>query len=283
MTLSTRETGSSLSWRKERQARGYVFRALLAALGFSAPPEVRPPSLLQGPQFPSQSHVSPTLSSLANPFLGQRSTAHGEGGRELYQHHSRCHAGVTLAEGTWHLPRAPAKSGRPRPWLAKNQAESIASSGRRKQTASREAFASICWAAPVKVPLQAKNASWGPLGPGLQVDAQVVLLTERQCIADGPRLTSSLLQSRRDGKQPCEVALMFPGSVGPSWAQGPGTIATAKWPPNQGLAAGDDSPARRAAWHTSVFGGRRSQPQRWVFRPLAHSQCGASQIPDLWV
>ena len=43
-------------------------------------PQVRPPSLLPGPQFPGQGRVPPTPSGLANTFPGERSTARGEGG-----------------------------------------------------------------------------------------------------------------------------------------------------------------------------------------------------------
>ena len=133
-------------------------------------PQVRPPSLLPGPQFPGQGRVPPTPSGLANTFPGERSTARGEGG---FRSVSAPQRGAMLgspsrgrlappmgvpcwghpAEGTWHLPWAchagvtqlrapgtshgpPAKSGRRSPGLRKTEAESTASSGRRKQTAT---------------------------------------------------------------------------------------------------------------------------------------------------
>ena len=110
------------------------------------------------------------LPSLANTFPGQRGTARGEGGfrnvsapqrAAMLGSPSRGHLAPPMgvpcwghpAEGTWHLPwtchagvtqlRAPgtshgplAKSGRQSPGLQKTEAESTASSDRRKQTAT---------------------------------------------------------------------------------------------------------------------------------------------------
>ena len=86
-------------------------------------PQVGPPSLLPGPQFPGQGRVPPTPSGLANTFPGQRSTARGEGSFRsvsapqrgaMLGSPSRGHLappmGVPcwghLAKGTWHLPWA---------------------------------------------------------------------------------------------------------------------------------------------------------------------------------
>ena len=86
-------------------------------------PQVRPPSLLPGPQFPGQGRVPPTPSGLANTFPGQRSTARGEGGfRSVSAPQGGAMLGSPsrgrlappmgvpcwghLAEGTWHLPWA---------------------------------------------------------------------------------------------------------------------------------------------------------------------------------
>ena len=74
-----RDWESYLSWRKERQARECVFRALLAAgvrllRGQTTKPAPRASIPKSGPC------VTLHFPSLANTFLGQRSTARGEGG-----------------------------------------------------------------------------------------------------------------------------------------------------------------------------------------------------------
>ena len=83
-------------------------------------PQVSPPSLLPGPQFPGQGRVPPTPSGLANTFPGQRSTARGEGSFRsvsapqrgaMLGSPSRGHLAPPMgvpcwghpAEGTWHL------------------------------------------------------------------------------------------------------------------------------------------------------------------------------------
>ena len=121
-----RDWESYLSWRKERQARACVFRALLAAgvwllrsdhqacsQGLSS--QVRAVCPLHLPSLAN--------TSLANTFLGERSTARGEGGFRsvsapqrgaMLGSPSRGHLappmGVPcwghLAKGTWHLPWA---------------------------------------------------------------------------------------------------------------------------------------------------------------------------------
>ena len=137
VTLSTRETGKAIYLGGRKGRRENVFSGPSSQLRFGSS-EVRPPSLLPGPQFPGQGRVPPTPSGLANTFPGQRSTARGEGGFRsvsapqrgaMLGSPSRGHLappmGVPcwghLAEGAWHLPWAPSEKWQAQPWLAKNR------------------------------------------------------------------------------------------------------------------------------------------------------------------
>lgn len=97
------------------------------------------------------------------------------------------------APGTSHGP--PARSGGPAPGLPNAEAESkLALAEGSKQP--WDAFASSCGAARVGAPWE-KTAILAPR-PEIQVGSQGVLPAGPKHGADRPRLTSSLLQSKRD-------------------------------------------------------------------------------------
>ena len=152
VTLSTQETGKAiyLGGRKGRPEN--VFSGPSSQLGFGSSgqptkPAPRAPVPRSGPC------AAYTFRALQTHFQVSAALPVGKEASGVYQHHSRLPCWGHPAEGTWHLPwtchagvtqpRAPgtshgtlAKSGRQSPGLQKTEAESTASSGRRKQTAT---------------------------------------------------------------------------------------------------------------------------------------------------
>lgn len=150
MTLST-ETGSDLSWRKEGR-RGCVSglsSQLLRGQTTKPAPRASIPK--------SEPCVTLHFPSLAKSFLGQRSTAHGEGGFGSVSHHSRVPCWGHLAEGTWHLPRAPGEEWQAKALACEKPAESTASSGGASKQTATGGLPSSCWAALVTKAPRAKN------------------------------------------------------------------------------------------------------------------------------
>ena len=152
VTLSTRETGKAiyLGGRKGRPEN--VFSGPSSQLGFgSSGQPTKPAPRASVPR--SGPCAAYTFRALQTHFQVSAALPVGKEASGEYQHHSGVPCCGHLAEGTWHLPWAchagvtqprapgtshgpPAKSGRRSPGLRKTEAESTASSGRRKQTAT---------------------------------------------------------------------------------------------------------------------------------------------------
>ena len=135
VTLSTQETGKAiyLGGRKGRPEN--VFSGPSSQLGFgSSGQPTKPAPRASVPR--SGPCAAYTFQALQTHFQVSVALPVGKETSGVYQHHSGCHAGVTQprAPGTSHGPLA--KSGRQSPGLQKTEAESTASSDRRKQTAT---------------------------------------------------------------------------------------------------------------------------------------------------
>ena len=142
--------------------------------------------------------MSPCTFPALQTFLGQHSTAHGEGGCGSVSEGAGCHAGVTWPRAPGTSNRTPAKSGGPASSFRKTEAGSKASSGRRKQTATGGLCQQLLGCPPLGLPGQ--KLPVGAPRPRLQVGTQGVLHAGAEHSADRPRLKSSLLQSKHDGR-----------------------------------------------------------------------------------
>ena len=128
---------------------------------------------------------------------------------------------------------------------------------------------------------QGKKASLGPR-TGLQVGTQAVLPAGAKHSADRPKLTSSFLQSKRDGTAMWRLPGRSLGVWEPSLSTAPqGPLPLPTDLPASASQAGVTL-SRQAAGDTIFLGGRKGSPRELVFSPLSSSQCVAPQTPDLW-
>ena len=189
-----------------------------------------------------------------------------------------CHAGVTRPRAPGTSNGTPAKNGGPAPSLRKTEADSKASSGRRKQTAmgglckqllDRPALGLPCRKKPVCTP--GSGSRWAP---------RVFCPQELSTVQTG--LGSRALSCRaHDGTAVWRLAGRSLGVWEPSLGAGPqGPMSLQNDLPASAPQLGVTlSP--QAAGNAIFLGGRKGSPRELVFRPLSCNQCVAPQTPDL--
>ena len=147
VTLSTQETGKAIYLGGRKGRRENVFSGLSSQLGYGSP-EVSPPSLLPGPQFPGQGRVPPTPSEPCKHI--SRSARHCPWGRRLPECISTTAGAMLGSPSRGHLapPMGPQQrvAGRALACEKPKWRAQLALVEGSKQP--WEAFAGSCWATP---------------------------------------------------------------------------------------------------------------------------------------
>ena len=164
--------------------------------------------------------MSPCTFPALQTFLGQHSTAHGEGGCGSVSEGAGCHAGVTWPRAPGTSNGTPAKSGGPAPSLRKTEevAKLALAEGSKqpweaflcKQLLGCPALGLPCQKKPVCAP-----------GPGSRWAPRVFCPQELSIVQIGLR-SRGLSCKANVTEQPCRGWLDIPWECGsPPWVQGP--------------------------------------------------------------